>query len=252
MSLRDDMLKHRIALQRLSVTQKSVIQSSLKQLLDKAKMEATAGTKGAALTASLRSSIASLRDTAIDSLTEIATYESKFVAKLLNTHFNADAQPLDSSVINKELLAQTMAINKIKKSGDGTVLDTSARNRSVDIAYKQYGQRKADELVQIIKDGETKGTGLTETLNFLSERVAGLQTAQAIVLANTSVNYAANVGKMETFLDNPEIVERVVWTNDLDSNVCSDCESLDGEIYSVDEAPDWPAHWNCACDLVPV
>ncbi len=252
MSLHDDMLKHRMAIQRLGVTQKSVIQSSLKQLLDTAKLEAIAGTRGTALTASLRSSIAPLKDVAMDSLTEIAAYESKFVSKLLNTHFSADAQPLDAGVLNKELLTQAMAINKIKKVGDGTVLDTSARNRSVDVAYKQYGQRKADELVQVIKDSQTKSLGISETVAALTERVNGLQLAQAAVLASTSVNYAANVGKMETFLDNPETVERVMWTNDLDSNVCGDCEGLDGEIYLVDEAPDWPAHWNCACDLIPV
>ncbi len=252
MSLHDDMLKHRIFLQRLSGTQKSVIQSSLKQLLDTAKLEAIAGTRGSALTESLRSSIAPLKDVAIDSLTEIATYESKFVSKLLNKYFNSSSQPLDVGVINKQLLSQAMAINKIKKVGDGTVLDTSARNRSVDAAYKQYGQRKADELVQVIKDSQTKGLGISETVTALSEMSNGLHMAQAAVLASTSVNYAANVGKMETFLANPETVERVMWTNDLDSHVCGDCESLDGEIYKVDEAPDWPAHWNCACDLVPV
>lgn len=252
MSLHDDMLKHRIFLQRLSGTQKSVIQSSLKQLLDTAKLEAIAGTKGAALTNSLRSSIAPLKDIAIDSLTEIATYESKFVSKLLNKYFSISTQPLDVGVLNKQLLTQNMAINKIHKVGDGTVLDTSAQKRSIAMAYKQYGQRKADELVQVIKDSETKGVGLTATINSLSEMSNGLHMAQAAVLANTSVNYAANVGKMETFLDNPATVEKVMWTNDLDSNVCDDCESLDGEIYLVDEAPDWPAHWNCSCDLIPV
>lgn len=252
MSLHDDMLKHRIFLQRLSGTQKSVIQSSLKQLLDTAKLEAIAGTRGTALTTSLRSSIAPLQDVAIDSLTDIATYESKFTSKLLNKYFNSGAQPLEADVLNKELLTQAMAINKIKRVGDGTVLDTNARNRSVDVAYKQYGQRKADELVQIIKDSQVKSLGISETVAALTERVNGLQLAQAAVLAATSVNYAANVGKMETFLDNPETVEQVMWTNDLDSNVCDDCGDLDGEIFKVDEAPDWPAHWNCACDLIPV
>ncbi len=252
MSLHDDMLKHRIFLQRLSNTQKSVIQSSLKQLLDTAKLEAIAGTRGAALTDSLRSSIAPLKNVAIDSLTEIATYESKFTTKLLNKYFSSSAQPIDAGALTKKLLTQNMAINNIKKVKDGTVLDTSAQKRSIAMAYKQYGQRKADELVQVIKDSQTKSLGISETVAALSELSNGLHTAQATVLATTSVNYAANIGKMETFLDNPETVERVMWTNDLDSNVCGDCEGLDGEIYLVDDAPDWPAHWNCACDLIPV
>lgn len=252
MNLHDDMLKHRIFLQRLSGTQEDVIQSMLKKLLDTAKLEAIAGTRGNALTQSLRSSIEPLQSLAVDSLTDIATYESKFVSKLLNKHFDSNAVPLDAEILNKKLISQNMAINNIKNINGKLALDKSAAKRSISTAYKQYGQRKADELVQVIRDSETKGLGLSETVNSLTSLSRGLQTAQAAVLATTSVNYAANVGKMETLLDNPETVERVQWSSALDSNTCGECESLDGEIFSIDEAPDWPYHWNCACDLIPV
>lgn len=46
-------------------------------------------------------------------------------------------------------------------------------------------------------------------------------------------------------------VERVRWVTEHDARVCSECRSLDGMIFRLDEVPDKP-HYRCRCTLHPV
>ena len=46
-------------------------------------------------------------------------------------------------------------------------------------------------------------------------------------------------------------VEKVQWVAEKDSRTCGVCNSLDGEIFDLDKAPD-KQHYNCRCYLVPV
>lgn len=47
-------------------------------------------------------------------------------------------------------------------------------------------------------------------------------------------------------------VARVRWVTEHDDRVCDTCRPLDGRTYALGKAPQWPAHYNCRCLLVPV
>lgn len=78
----------------------------------------------------------------------------------------------------------------------------------------------------------------------------GLFNMQSSALANTVTLQAASVAKQEVYKAND--IPKVVWTSELDSDVCPDCEALHGTEWPVDEAEIPPEHWNCRCELVPV
>lgn len=47
-------------------------------------------------------------------------------------------------------------------------------------------------------------------------------------------------------------VKKVRWVTERDERVCEECAPLDGRVYDLEKHPQWPAHWNCRCELVPV
>lgn len=46
-------------------------------------------------------------------------------------------------------------------------------------------------------------------------------------------------------------VKKVMWVAENDHKTCADCNALDGEIFSLDDAPP-KQHYNCRCVLIPV
>lgn len=47
-------------------------------------------------------------------------------------------------------------------------------------------------------------------------------------------------------------IEQQMWSATLESQTCSECASLDGKTFSIDEAPDCPDHPECRCCLINV
>lgn len=46
-------------------------------------------------------------------------------------------------------------------------------------------------------------------------------------------------------------VKQVMWVTMQDEKVCEECGPRDGKIYTLDNVPLWPAHYNCRCILIP-
>lgn len=46
-------------------------------------------------------------------------------------------------------------------------------------------------------------------------------------------------------------VKKVIWCTQEDERVCEDCEPLDGQVYPIDEMPDFPQHYACRCFVIP-
>lgn len=242
MALRDDLIKHQVFIQRLAGTEHKAIRTDLKALAQAAKNEVAAGTSGSVLKNSLRSAMSGFADKGLVNMSALAQYESKFSAKVLNKYFKQELKiPLDTSLINK-LKTNNMEINNLTRGGT---------RKSLYMAYKQFGNKKADELTQLIKDSQLLGLKPSEISKLIDEKVNGLQNTQARSLAKTNVNYTTNVARSETLIANKEIFERVIWVSVLDDGTTEYCEEHDGDIYPVDDGPRPPAHWGCRSYIEP-
>jgi hypothetical protein len=131
---------------------------------------------------------------------------------------------------------------QLAQAGDGA-------KKSIATAYKQFANRKADEIAQIIKDGQTKGMPMQDIASMVGARINGQHKSQAKVLSKTAVNYTASLAREEAIQEAG--IKKVVWElgdADVHTEYCLDQE---GEVYDVGDGPRPPAHWGCVSHMEP-
>jgi hypothetical protein len=230
-------------LQRLAGTQADLIRAHVEKLKQTAKGVYTHNEKPSTVNQTLRNAIAPLKDDAIGALGDIAEYESEFTSKLLTKFVDGEVSSVERSSLLKTLEEQNMEINNIDRS--------LGSRKSIDMAYKQFGNRKADELAQIVKDGMYQELEQSEVFYNIDRYIATTIARQIEALAVTSINYASSIGRNETMIQ-AEQIEYVEWV--LDDNVIEHtdyCLEHEGNVYVVGDGPVPPAHWGCQSDLVP-
>lgn len=242
MSLSNDLIKHQIFLQRLVGTETKNIKDMLKSLAQTAKLEALTNADTKVIKQSLRTAIDSLSKVGIQNMVDLAEYEAKFSAKVFKKHLKTTIITPDKDKLSKALASRNMEINNLTRSGT---------RKSVTTAYKQFARKKADELTQIIRDGQAQGLSHAEISKLIDERVNGLHTSQARTLAKTNVNYASNLARNVVVEENKQVLDKVIWVSVLDSGTTDYCQDHDGTIYNADEGPRPPAHWGCRSHVEP-
>lgn len=243
MTLRDDLLKHRIFIQRLAGTEAKRLEKHLDKLVREARSAVANGASNNKLKDVLRRAVKDLETDAIENLKDLAEYEADFSGRVFKKHIRGDINIPDRDKVSKKLLRNNMQINL--NSGEGT-------RRSVDVAHKQFARRKADELAQIIKDGRAQNLANSDIIKNLDERSRGLHKAQARSLAKTSVNHTTTVARSATIAANFKRFNRVQWVSILDSGTTDYCRGQDGNIYPINEGPRPPAHFGCRSDIIPL
>ncbi len=242
MALRDDLIKHQVFIQRLAGTEHKSIRKDLKALAEAAKNEAAVGSSGGLLKQALRSVMTSFADKGLEAMAALAEYEAVFSANVLSKHLNEDLIiPSTNSLINK-LKTNNMEINNLTRGGT---------RKSLYMAYKQFGNRKADEIARLISDAQLQNLSHAEISAMIDEKVNGLHNTQARSLAKTNVNYTTNVVRATVRLVNRDKIQKVIWVSVLDGGTTEYCEAHDGNIYDVDDGPRPPAHWGCRSYMEP-
>lgn len=255
MSLKDDMTKHRIFVQRLSGTEFDSIKSQLKHLEKIAKLQIGKNLHPNVIRKTLRKSINDMSKTALKNMTDIAMYESKYSSKVFSKYFKKDIKAVSEKNLHTALTKTNMALNTVKTHShngkEHIVVNKSASRKSLITAYDQFGRHKADELTQVIKDSQLLGLSNYESTKKIEEKVNGLFYAQARTLSLTAVNYSTNIAKLETISENNDVIRQEQWLTQLEDGTCSYCEDNSDEIYDEGEAPECPAHYNCNCEVIP-
>lgn len=104
----------------------------------------------------------------------------------------------------------------------------------------------------IIARSVSEGMTGYQTRRVLKERF-GVDSRHLSTVVATAMNATANGARTQFYADNKDVIPRVMWRSTLDSKTSSQCQSLDGQIWEVDEPhPTPPAHPNCRSFLVPV
>lgn len=249
MSLLDDMTKHRVFVQRLGASEIQSIMDYMHKLNKVAKQAAAAGTYGAMLKKTLREVVRTLPDTAIANLTDIAVYEAEFAVKTYGKYFD-NIEGVSEKDLKRALVNDNISVNKVHVH-DGEAIVTNLPKKSLATAYTQFGNRKADQMTQIIKDGQVLGKSIAETHAALDEITKGLITSQATALALTAVNYSTNVAKSQVADENRGIIEYEEWVSVLEDGTCEECEDLSGTVAEAGSFEEPPIHWGCKCEVIP-
>jgi len=125
---------------------------------------------------------------------------------------------------------------------------------------RAYGQLKdvtsqmSQQMSRIMADGLAHGKGVGEISRNLSNNINKITKTRARVIARTEIIHAHAEGMLDGFtkLGIKKVAGVAEWATAGDDRVCPDCESMDGEVFSVKQAHGMiPLHPNCRCSWVP-
>jgi len=248
-SLKDDLLKHQIFLQRLGATHAKDISRTLAKGISlgiKALKDNPSGLSQQALRVLHTSVIAVLHgmaDSQIGLLVDTAIYEAKFLANRLEKNKVVVTAILPS----KGNLRTTVVDTKM------SVVSGEAK-KTIPNVYTHFANTKASEIVLVVGDvslQEDKETIVEDGTTKLIGLGIGLFALQSMTLATTTTTQAASTARQEVYIENQ--IPLLNWVTELDSDVCPDCEELGANgPYAADDTDIPPEHWNCRCVLVPV
>ncbi len=246
MSLKDDLLKHQIFIQRLGASHAKDITTTLAKAISigiKALKDNPDGLSKQdlrVLHTKIISVVQGIKDSQIGLLVQTAIYEAKFLAKRLEKHL------LDNAIVPDDKALRTV-VEKEKMS-----IVSGEKKQTIPVVYTHFANIKASEIVLVVSDASLEKEEVVEKgTDRLLLLGAGLFAVQALTLATTSTTQASSAARQEVYKENK--IPLVDWVTELDSDVCPDCEELGANgPYEVTDTEIPPEHWNCRCVLVPV
>lgn len=111
------------------------------------------------------------------------------------------------------------------------------------------------KISRILADGLVAGKSPTVIAKTMAEDIGKLTRMRAMTIARTEIIHAHAEGQLEAFeqLGIEEVGAEVEWSTSGDGKVCDECDSLEGQIYTIEKARGLiPLHPNCRCAWLPV
>jgi SPP1 gp7 family putative phage head morphogenesis protein len=177
-------------------------------------------------------------------LRNIAAYESKFEAAMLNSQ-----TPRGISFAAASVEAAWASATAVPLSATGDLLEPFVRDMT---------KREVDTINKVIMRGYSEGWSNdeitrvlrgTKKLNYNDGLMKSLGRHNA-TLVRTSVQHVSNQAREATWEDNE--ITQYRWVSTLDGRTTSQCRSLDGQIFTIGKGPRPPIHMNCRSTTVAV
>ena len=118
--------------------------------------------------------------------------------------------------------------------------------------------------IRRLRDAVRMGVVEGQTIDQMVTRVRGHRTLgykdgilsisrrSAEAMVRTAVSHTVATAREETYKANTDLIKGIQWVSTLDARTSAICQSLDGQVFPVDEGPRPPAHINCRSTTVPV
>jgi len=119
---------------------------------------------------------------------------------------------------------------------------------------KGYTSQMSTDTGRILATGLSNGWHPTQMARELSKSIEGLTRRRAETIARTETIYAHAEGQLDSFekLGVKELGLMAEWSTAGDDAVCSQCASMAGRIFTIEEARALiPLHPNCRCAWIP-
>lgn len=110
-------------------------------------------------------------------------------------------------------------------------------------------------LNRILADSIVKGTSAKKVAKQMVEQIDGMTKTKALTIARTEIVHAHAEGQLDTYeqLGVSEVGVLAEWVTAGDSKVCSQCASMEGKTFPIDQARGLiPLHPNCRCAWSPI
>jgi len=169
---------------------------------------------------------------------DFAQYEAEFNQKMMQQGIDADVSVPAAAQLSSAIYTSPM---KLVPRETYTIAD----------ALSMFSRKKANQIVQTIKDGVALGDTNALIQTKLSE-IGVLQKQQAATLTRTITNHVSTEARYITLFENQDLMEGYEWVATLDSRTTLICGSRDGIVYEfLSTNPRPPAHFSCRSTIVP-
>lgn len=179
-------------------------------------------------------------------LVDVAADTYAFEAKSIDAAFDGFKLASGIVVAEKAKILEKLVKNTplaVKGSEGKTVTDlfnelaNNESNKYINhIRLARYEGKTNQQIVQMIRG--TRKNGYKDGLMEVTSR-------QAKTIVRTTVQHAANQGKIEFANDNADILKGKKVIATLDGRTSSQCRALDGQEFELDKGPVFPLHHNC-------
>lgn len=177
-----------------------------------------------------------------DELEELANYEAGFEARSLKSAIDVEQVAVAKKAYQAALRNPLSTTGELLEPfiSDWKRKEIKAVNDTVRKAWSEGWT--VQELTQAIRG--TKALGYSDGL------VAGIGN-RAKTVARTSIQHVASTARMQTLVENSDILDGYVWVSTLDGRTSQTCRSLDGKFFQFGKGPTPPIHPNCRSTMVP-
>lgn len=112
-----------------------------------------------------------------------------------------------------------------------------------------FGANAAQNLGDVILAGVSQGRGIDTTVRILTNWLA-VPYSWAHSTVTTAQMQSYREANRQSYLTNPQVVEKWVWWAALDDVTCMSCISMHGSTHDLNETLD--SHHQCRCTMIPL
>lgn len=178
----------------------------------------------------------------IDEMMDFVEYEAEFTQKMLNANVQATTAIPNVTQMQSAIFTSIMDLEP-------------TRGYRIKDALSIFGQKKAEQIVQKIRDGIALGD-TSDQIRRSATDLERLQKNQAASLVRTITNHVSVQARDLTLRENEDLFDGYEWVATLDSRTSLICASRDGKIYPFGDNPEIspkpPAHFSCRSTIIPV
>lgn len=172
--------------------------------------------------------------------------ESAFKRGQINAYLSTkEAQLLEAEGIGEQSLESFLrsSFNQPETMNKIQLLATRAFEN-----LKGVTATMSSQMNQILAQGMVDGSGAAEIASEMVDTIGSLADSRALAIARTETIAAHASGQLDAFADLgiDELGVRAEWSTAGDDRVCPECEAMEGQTFTVDEAEGLiPLHPNC-------
>lgn len=188
----------------------------------------------------LKSIVAGMSETYDEALLaeiqKFGEYEAEFNFDVLDNNIAVDLTRPSPELIQAAMATDIMQLEPTK-------------GYTIREALREFSTRKANHIVQLVRDGSALGQTTQEIIANIQEYAPTMQR-QASTLARTITNHISTSAREITMRENDDVIEGYKWIATLDGRTSVICMARDGQVYQdIDRNPKPPAHFSCRSSI---
>jgi len=182
-----------------------------------------------------------MSESVISEMRDFVEYEAGFTERMINNNVQATAAAPNVTQLQSAIFTSVMDLEP-------------TQGYRISDALSVFGEKKAQQIVQAIRDGVAIGDTNEQIRRNVSD-FERLQKNQSRSLVRTITNHVSVQARDLTLRENEELFDGYEWVATLDSRTSLICMSRDGEIYPFGDNPQTspkpPAHFSCRSTIIP-